>query len=65
MAEDPIEQARELGRLMAPFLTIYIATQLAATRLGALQQTHYLEEKLRREILDQCLADARYVIQVL
>lgn len=59
--ETDADRLRELGRIAAPFLTIYIAVHLAAARYGG---TH-LNETYRKQILDECLEDAVYLLKVI
>jgi hypothetical protein len=59
------EQVKELGQALVPFLVLHYAVTLAAARLGngSYEMTHSSES--RQRILDECIADAQYLVKVI
>jgi len=62
MSDDSdIDKIREFGRMMAPLLTVYVATQLLLVRL----QNGPTSPDQRERIIAECLQDAVRILKVI
>jgi len=61
---DELAKLQEVGRIIAPFLTVYIATQLAAVRYQG-PSGMPSSESWRRGVLVESLRDAQILLEVI
>lgn len=62
--QDPVAQAKELGRIVAPYLTVYVALQLAAARYQG-HSAMPSSKEWRTGVLVESLEDALILLKVI